>query len=502
MRHGRISDLIRRTAGALLLLGSVGVSTDTFTLAQDANCATPQPSCTPPCSDDVYKRAGERLAQHLQQVGSQSSGQGAMSCGNSGCANDGCVKESCLFGNLFAHGGAEESEPWSATDLFNDECGGNCLKKHNWKLSGNLAQSVTFNFGSPKDGINGPVTWTDQSNKYQLNQFWLTLERPTDTTEKDWDFGGRVDAFYGTNARFDTTGQLERKIDGQQFYGLALPQFYQETAYKKVKVKTGHFISPVGFFTVDMTQNFFNTIPYTYQYGEPFTHFGSLATWQATDKLVLGSGIIQGWDALGSSNHNAGWIGTAGYTWEDKSSIAYVGVWSNEPSQNSAIPAQNYTSRYFQTLVYSKPFAEKFTYVAQSDFGTQKNALASGGVAQWYGLNQYLFYQQTEKLAWGFNFEWFRDQNGFRVGTLLPNTIQQMPGSFRGLPAGRTGYAGNFYQMTMGPKWNIKKNVVLRPNLRFDFYEGDVLNAGGLKPFGDGQKNHQTILATDLYVTF
>ena len=91
MRHGRISDLIRRSAGALLLLGSLGVSSDTLTRAEDANCATPAPACTPQCSDDVYKRAGERLAQQLQQMGSQPCGQAQCATAAPGCANAGHV---------------------------------------------------------------------------------------------------------------------------------------------------------------------------------------------------------------------------------------------------------------------------------------------------------------------------------------------------------------------------------------------------------------------------
>ena len=62
----------------------------------------------------------------------------------------------------------------------------------------------------------------------------------------------------------------------------------------------GHFISPIGYFTVDTTQNFFNTIPYTYQYGEPFTHTGMLATWNATDNTGVNS-IDLAWSADGGA---------------------------------------------------------------------------------------------------------------------------------------------------------------------------------------------------------
>lgn len=403
----------------------------------------------------------------------------------------------------------EEPGPWGLTDLFTDCYGCNRLKDRQWKIGGNLVQSVTFNFSSPNDRFNGPVTWTDRSNDYQVNQLWLYAERATQTSDtKCWDIGGRADILWGTNARFDTEAGLEDNINrAQSFYGLAIPQFYMEVAYKDTKTKFGHFISPVGYFTVDMTQNFFNTIPYTYQYGEPFTHTGMLTTWNASDKIVLGGGFTHGWDSFdgsGIGSPSLGPIGTATYTFCDKSTLAWVGLWSREPTLNFGAGDPTHSGRYFQTLVYSKPFCEKWNYVAQTDFGTQghtSNAVG-GGTSRWYGLNQYIFYTQNECWQWGFNFEWFRDEEGFRVGGFLPN-LPNTPASsrIRGLDTARAGFAGNFYQMTMGPKWNWNKNMFLRPNVRVDWYGGGP-NANGLLPYGDGEKHSQGILATDLVILY
>ena len=404
--------------------------------------------------------------------------------------------------------------PWGLTDLWDDpEGGGNWLKDNQWKIGGNLDQSFTANTTSPRDRFNGPVTWTDRSNDYQLNQAWLYLERATDTTKKDWDIGGRFDGFFGSNARFDTETGLENNNFGfnnhHAFYGFALPQFYVETAYKKLKIKWGHFISPVGYFTVDMTQNFFNTLPYTFQYGEPFTHTGALATYTVNDNLVLGGGVVRGWDNFdgsGTGTKNLAPIVQATYTWADKSSLYYFGIYSNESNGFGT----DVSPRWLQTIVYSKPLSEKWNYVAQSDLGIQSNTNNSvgGGTSRWYGLNQYLFYTVNEKWTWGFNFEWFRDEEGFRVGGFLPVP----PGTAatvatRGLPTARSGYAGNFMQTTIGPKWQFHKNMFIRPNARLDYFSGNANNSNGtngtpLLPFGDGNRNYQLILATDLAIVF
>ena len=86
--------------------------------------------------------------------------------------------------------------------------------------------------------------------------------------------------------------------------------------------------------------------------------------------------------------------------------------------------------------------------------------------------------------------------------SFLPNTFA-VPGSqVRGLSTARSGYRGNFFQITLGPKWTPTKNVLIRPNLRFDWFDGEIDNAGGLKPFDDGLKNAQTIFATDFSILF
>src|SRR5690242_17830112 len=69
--------------------------------------------------------------------------------------------------------------------LFDDSCGRNCFTDHGIVLGGNLAQGVTFNPQSPKDRFNGPVTWTDRSNEYQMNQLYLHAEKATDTKDKE-----------------------------------------------------------------------------------------------------------------------------------------------------------------------------------------------------------------------------------------------------------------------------------------------------------------------------
>jgi hypothetical protein len=184
-----------------------------------------------------------------------------------------------------------------------------------------------------------------------------------------------------------------------------------------------------------------------------------------------------------------------------------VFLWSQEPNNRfDAAGEREFSGRYLHTLVWTRPFCEKYTYILQSDFGSQgRTSDFAGareiGTSRWYGINQYLLYQQNDCLLWVGNFEWFRDEGGYRVGSLLPTPTT--PGSqVRGLAGDRFGYQGNFYQVTFGPKWMPTKNLYIRPNLRFDWYSGADNNPGGRDPFADGEKDYQALLATDVGITY
>jgi hypothetical protein len=391
-----------------------------------------------------------------------------------------------------------------------------------WYINGNLLQSFTINFAQPVDRFNGPVIWTDRSNEYQLNQLWLNMGRSTDTTRRDWDIGGQISLLYGTNYRWTTTAGFEDRWGfntHRSFYGLVIPNLHGEIAYKNTNTKVGRFVSPIGYFTVNSAENFFNTLPYTYPYGEPLHHWGTLTTWTLNDSLSIGGGVIAGWDNFdgsGAGSKSAGGIGTATYTFEDKSSLTWVGLISREFNNRGAVnDPNNYTPRYAQTLVYQRSLTDRLTYVAHTAFGIQSGVndysfTREIGTARWYGLNQYLYWRQSDLITWGLNFEWFRDESGFRVGSVLPTSTTPFPESqVRGFGQfNQFGYAGNFHQITFGPRITPRKNLFIRPNLRFDWFSGDALNGpgnttvGAALPFVDGRRSQQAILATDIGILF
>jgi putative OmpL-like beta-barrel porin-2 len=389
-----------------------------------------------------------------------------------------------------------------------------CCEDSPWTAGGWLAQSYTWNPYYPNDRFNGPVTWTDRANDYQMNELYGWIGKAATTDGCGWDWGFRTDALYGTNYRWDTSAGFETHTGNGTFYGLAVPQLYGEVAYNDLSVKVGRFFSPVGYYVIGTANNFFPVLPYTFQYGEPFTHTGALATYKYSDSVTLGGGVTHGWDSSDNTgNPHAGGLATATWAIDDSRSLAYVGVFGPEPNFSGVNPSTGpapatgtgFTNRYLQTMVYISKLSDDVTWVLQSDFGTQHDAVIPGQTAKWYGLNSYLYWNMTCRLQWGLNGEWFRDQGGFRVGQVLPSFGSPNARGFdqdRGPNFQSPGFDGSFYRITFGPRYYFTPNIYTRAALLADWYEGKRdANTGDL-PFDNGTRRYQQIVVFDLIATF
>ncbi len=95
-----------------------------------------------------------------------------------------------------------------------------------------------------------------------------------------------------------------------------------------------------------------------------------------------------------------------------------------------------------------------------------------------------MYYRLNERWRLATRVEWFRDEDGTRVGLTEPSNPNQAP-----LP-------GSYASWTIGANWRPRTNVVLRPELRWDTYSGSS------KPFDDGTKTYQLLLGLDALVQF
>jgi hypothetical protein len=372
------------------------------------------------------------------------------------------------------------------------------MKDLGLKFGGWLNTGVTYNSNAPSGKFNGPVTFGDRSSELQLNQLYFYIQRAVNTEGGSWDFGGRFDFMFGTDAVFTQAygsprGHWDlRLMNEERFLDIALPQAYFEIFApfgNGITAKIGHFYTIIGNEVVTAPDNFFYSHAYTMQYGEPFTHTGVLLSypfdqnWSVTAGAVTGSDF-GGWD--GAWDKGLGnWAGIGGVTWtsDDKgTSVAVTGTTGETSEQD-----HNMWSMY--SVVAKHDIMEGLHYTFQHDHGFANKAIGRQD-ATWYGVNNYLTYDIYDDLGVGIRAEWFRDDDGARVAS-PGRTLTYFPG------------ASSYYAITAGLNWKPLKWVTVRPNVRYDWADkAKAFDNGGGDTGYAGTKGDQFLFSTDIVITF
>lgn len=414
-------------------------------------------------------------------------------------------------------------------------------KDHRIEFGGWINGGATFN-PSQTNGFNGPVVFADQANRFQLNQFNLFLQRPVISETKKWDFGGRFDFLFGTDAIFTqafgvptydvnsgeplnrNSWDLNLCCSSSRTYGIALPQAYLEAhapiGQNGINFKLGHFYSPTGFETIPAPDNFFYSRSYTFNAGEPFTHTGLQANYTINNNWsILGSAVTGsatgGWDG-GWDRQLGNWSGVGGITWNSDNhatSLNITGTYGEASTRSSEswgmfsiVLQHRINPRTLLVLHHTHGFAD----------GVLLNNLKYANVikdAEWMGLVTHLYYDFTDHVSIGLRGEWFRDRDGFRNPS--PFRIAAATNIVNGVPV---SYAGNFnsititpadyYAATIGLNWKAAKTLKLqweslrklniRPNIRYD--RVDAYHAAAYRPFA-GNKD-QILFSLDFLLPF
>jgi hypothetical protein len=355
----------------------------------------------------------------------------------------------------------------------------------NWglRIGGRVDSGVTYNANDPEDKSNGPTSYADRDSELQMNQLYLFAEKAVDRKKHAWDFGGRVDFMFGTDAyKTQAYNQWDSRLidsENERFYDIAFPQAYAEILApvgNGLSIKAGHFYTIVGKEGVMAPSNFFYSRNYSFTWAGPFTHSGVLLNYPINQNFSIDSGAVMGWDNI--TRDSGAWNYLGGVSWKNdfsttSSSLHIVtGPYDDSKSGNR--------TRY--TFLFNHDFTPFLHYTFQQDYAFQDNmAQLGGGTADWYGVNNYLLFDIDDELAAGLRAEWFRDADGVRV---TQNT--------RGGPLNG---ASSYYALTGGVNWKPMKWVNVRPEVRYDW--ADNANA-----FDSGNQNDQFTFSADVILHF
>lgn len=386
-------------------------------------------------------------------------------CCDSGC-NGGCDSCGCDSGCGLGLG-----------DRLSDCLGGDCCLGDPYTLFGEhcgWSAGGWLQLGYTSEPLPAFNTYDDH---LQLQQAWLFAEKAIDTS-CGFDIGGRIDYVYGTdgpNTQAFGTGQRgwDNEWDNGGQYGSAIPQLYAEAGYGDLSVKAGHFYTIIGYEVVQATGNFFYSHAYTFNFSEPFTHTGVLAQYAPTDDVTVWGGYSFGWDSGFDDNGDA-WLGGISASLTDDLTLTYASVAGRfaEPwSGVTTLPI----SGYMQSVVADYAVTDSLNYIFQTDVLTTD--FSDGTNARdTVGINQYLIKSFNDCWGVGGRFEWWNVKEG------------AAPSS------------SDIYALTLGVNYRPHANVMVRPEIRWDWNDDQVQVAGA--DLLEDNDDSQTTFGVDTIFTF
>ncbi|MGC8639215.1 MAG: outer membrane beta-barrel protein [Isosphaeraceae bacterium] len=383
-----------------------------------------------------------------------------------------------------------------------------------WRVYGWIENSFTGNANGRGNGINFGVNPNYKADQWMGNQYYLIFEKPLKQEDKI-NFGFRMDNLFGNDWQFNyMQGLFNRAFPKGWFPGYDIAQIYGEMHLPiltkgGLDVKGGRWYTLAGYEVVPATGRPLLSVPYMFNYGQPFTHIGVLTTLHVTDKINLYNGAINGWDRFINQRYIWGYIG--GFSWtskDEKWALAFTAVWgpnqfpsmlpANQPIYPTGYvnvpsiaglnnPGYHRDDRTLFTTVLTHKWNDKLTEVMETDQGMERAIPGLGaprinGVPQngtpnydtWYSFGNWFLYNFNEKLMGVWRSEVFWDTNGARTGLLVGD---------------------RYYEETIGAQIRPYSWLWIRPEARYDWSQYHPA-------YSNGTRKSQLTLAFDVIFLF
>ncbi len=348
-----------------------------------------------------------------------------------------------------------------------------CLSFGGW-----IAGGLTLNADGNRSGTgNAPYGYNNVSDGAVMNQLWFYAQKEIDEDASGFDWGFRVDCLFGTDGP-DNQAFGDESWDfgwnSSRDYGSAIPQLYADLKYEDLTVRVGYFLTPIGWEYAQAPLNFFYSHSFTFYYSEPNTHSGFLATYNVNERLSLQGGWTLGIDGSFENFLNAStFVGGLSYSVTDSTSINWslvAGDWGDGTGRAGV--AGNDGDIYLHSIILEHSISDRLEYVFHNDLGVNSNLPTAD--TSWYAIVQYLTYELSDDWKIGSRLEWFRDDSGVRD----------------------IGDDGDYYEITLGLNWTGRENLIVRPEVRWDWARGAGL------PFDDGTEDEFFTYALSGVLTF
>jgi len=368
---------------------------------------------------------------------------------------------------------------------------GGPLENAGINIYGHVEGGWTYNIDRPNTQTNVGRIFDFEDQDKTLNQVDLTIEKTTDATKGTFDWGFKVEAMYGADARLIHS-------NGLNFYGpeyaansaaehptdpgtadfdhneeFDLTQAYGQVALpvgSGLTITAGKFVTLLGYETINPTMNMLYSHSYLFGYAIPFTQTGGMAKYNITKDVSLTLGFSRGWEQTNHDNNGSiDGFGQLSWNVNDKLSIAVNAICGPEQANDSS----HYRTVIDVTATYK--MGDNTTLGMNADYGygsREGSDVGFGGTpgtGDWWGAAVYFQQVFDPHVSLNVRAEYFNDDDGCRgLGTSVEEltvglAIKPMPDN----------------------QW--ASGLVFRPEVRWDHADDQIFNDGA------GDENQFTV---------
>jgi hypothetical protein len=353
-----------------------------------------------------------------------------------------------------------------------------------------------------------------------LNRIDLIWEKPLSTnlrprigpfpgpTPESFDWGFEIDLRYGADEAITFGLDDELSINEGEDNKWLLPQWFATAhlpIWRGVSLMAGSFFTPLGYeigAPVDPPTAFYSH-SYAFAY-QPVKHVGLLVNAMLPPSASGGLwsvevGLVQGWNNLQDNNDdktliaNLRWRSADFGTWIDIENIvgneqSEDGVSDQTRPFNAISSSGDKLLRNFHSLTLTQRLSPTRRVAFNAIYGHQEGGDVVADAnnppgflivedSAWYGANVSYYDRFLPDTQFAIRAEWLRDDKGAHA--LLP--------------------AGDYHGLTANLSWWALPKLRVRPELRYDWYQGDGLPYGGRVPaIFFGEEDEQWVLSLDL----
>ena len=387
------------------------------------------------------------------------------------------------------------------------------------KFGALIETGANMNPASPSTGSNFGQLLTDKANQVVLNQAVLTLNRDLDPKAEGYDWGFKLQGFYGADARYTHfIGIFDHSTTDRDQFDLVEANVLGHLPLATeggIDVKAGSYSTPIGYEVIQSSLNPLYSHSYIFNFGIPLKHTGVVTTTHVNDVLDIWLGVDTGLQTTLSergtvNGHFAN--GVAGFGLNGLAdgkltilALSHFGPANPEVRNDQPVGYADaaHQGRYIGDAVVTYKATDALTYITELNYIRDDESNATGG-----GAAQYITYALNDTVTLVARGEVFSDPKGAFVAGFPGN--RDFVNSERGQnyqvlsPTLTTPQHGATYgALTLGTTIKLSglperlDGAVIRPEVRYD------TTTDGTKAFNYGsvaKDDHQFTIGADLVI--